>query len=111
VAIADYDSDGTIDLFLANDSAPNAVYRSQGDGTFRDVASVQAATVSTSSGGVIVWKRSSSWKLLASSGGTTENFVRIGHSILTLVVAVLGGVLSQCLRPSGRTQDDVVAAS
>src|SRR5262245_13920167 len=34
LAFADLDSDGQVDLFLANDSAPNALYRNQGDGTF-----------------------------------------------------------------------------
>jgi hypothetical protein len=110
VAFADSDSDGQMDLFVANDSAPNALYRNQGDGTFRVVTPVQAANLSTSSGGVIVWNSSSSWKLLAGSGGTTESFVRTGHSILTLVVAVLGGVLSRSLRDSFH-EPEIVAAS
>ena len=34
----DYDQDGDPDLYVANDSAPNFLYRNQGNGTFADVA-------------------------------------------------------------------------
>jgi hypothetical protein len=33
----DYDNDGRLDLYLVNSSGPGALYRNQGDGTFRDV--------------------------------------------------------------------------
>lgn len=36
------------------------------------------------------------------SGGTTENFVRIGHSLLTLIAALLGGLLSRHLHAGNR---------
>jgi hypothetical protein len=32
--------------------------------------------------------------------GTTENFLRIGHSLFALIVGWLGGVLSRKFRPS-----------
>jgi hypothetical protein len=35
---SDYDGDGNLDLFVANDSTPNFLFRNQGDGTFREVA-------------------------------------------------------------------------
>ena len=38
VAMFDYDGDGRIDLFVANDTQPNRLYRNRGDGTFVDVA-------------------------------------------------------------------------
>ncbi|HUJ31162.1 MAG TPA: CRTAC1 family protein [Candidatus Acidoferrum sp.] len=38
VAMLDYDRDGWIDLFVANDTQPNKLYRNRGDGTFKDVA-------------------------------------------------------------------------
>jgi hypothetical protein len=38
VALLDYDSNGTIDLFVANDTQPNRLYRNSGKGTFTDVA-------------------------------------------------------------------------
>jgi len=37
MAIADYDRDGHIDLFVANDSMVEFLYRNKGDGTFEDV--------------------------------------------------------------------------
>ena len=38
VAVLDYDGDGRPDLFVANDTRPNQLYRNRGDGTFADVA-------------------------------------------------------------------------
>ncbi len=38
LAQLDYDGDGFIDLFVANDTQPNKLYRNQGNGTFKDVA-------------------------------------------------------------------------
>jgi len=38
VAMLDYDNDGWPDLFVANDTQPNRLYRNQRDGTFQDVA-------------------------------------------------------------------------
>jgi len=35
---SDFDNDGRIDLFVANDSGPNYLYRNNGNGTFTDVA-------------------------------------------------------------------------
>ena len=37
VALLDYDNDGWLDLFGANDTQPNRLYRNKGDGTFTDV--------------------------------------------------------------------------
>jgi hypothetical protein len=37
VAIADYDRDGRIDLFIANDSMPEFLFHQKPDGTFREV--------------------------------------------------------------------------
>ena len=38
VAMLDYDRDGWPDLFVANDTQPNKLYRNQRNGTFEDVA-------------------------------------------------------------------------
>ncbi len=38
VAMLDDDDNGWVDLFVANDTQPNKLYRNNGDGTFQDVA-------------------------------------------------------------------------
>ena len=38
VAMLDVDGDGRMDLFVANDTEPNRLYRNKGNGTFEDVA-------------------------------------------------------------------------
>ena len=38
VALLDYDDDDFLDLFVANDTEPNRLYRNKGDGTFSDEA-------------------------------------------------------------------------
>ena len=38
VAIADYDNDGWIDIFVTNDGMPNFLYHNEGNGTFKEVA-------------------------------------------------------------------------
>lgn len=38
VAMLDFDGDGFMDLFVANDTQPNRLYRNKGNGTFTDVA-------------------------------------------------------------------------
>jgi enediyne biosynthesis protein E4 len=38
VALIDYNNDGKLDLFAANDTQPNRLYQNKGDGTFVDVA-------------------------------------------------------------------------
>lgn len=38
VTTLDYDLDGDVDLYVANDSTPNFLWENQGDGTFKEVA-------------------------------------------------------------------------
>ena len=45
VAIADYDRDGHIDLFFANDSMVEYLYHNKGDGTFEEVGLVSGVAV------------------------------------------------------------------
>jgi enediyne biosynthesis protein E4 len=37
VIASDFDEDGLVDIFVANDSTPNFLYHNNGDGTFKDV--------------------------------------------------------------------------
>jgi hypothetical protein len=53
-------------------------------------------------GTVKVWDATTG-KLLGGWAGTTENFVRIGHSLLSLIVGLSGGHLSRQL--NARTQE------
>lgn len=43
VAFADFDNDGFIDVFVANDGVRQSLYRNNGDGTFEDVAVIAGA--------------------------------------------------------------------
>ena len=50
VGLLDYDGDGWVDLFVANDTQPNQLFRNNGNGTFTDTA--VAAGVAFSDDGV-----------------------------------------------------------
>jgi hypothetical protein len=45
VLCADFDEDGFTDIYVANDSTPNFLYRNNGDGTFKDVGFVSGTAV------------------------------------------------------------------
>jgi enediyne biosynthesis protein E4 len=49
VALIDHDQDGWPDIFVANDTQPNKLYRNQRNGTFKDVA-LQAGVALSSDG-------------------------------------------------------------
>ena len=46
VVMLDSDADGWMDLFVANDTQPNQLYRNRGDGTFEDIAVTAAVAFS-----------------------------------------------------------------
>ncbi len=50
VTFSDYDNDGWLDLYVANDSLPNFLYRNNKDGTFSDV-SFESGTSYSGDGG------------------------------------------------------------
>lgn len=62
------------------------------------------ALVSLSQGNVYRLWNATTGKLLAGQNGTTENFVRIGHSLLALLLAFVGGHLSRYLYRIGQGQ-------
>jgi WD40 repeat protein len=54
-------------------------------------------TLASSSQGVVRLWDVRTGALLAGPNGTSENFIRIGHTLLALVMAALGGLLSRSL--------------
>ena len=45
VICSDFDFDGFVDIFVANDSTPNFLYKNNGDGTFKEVGFISGAAV------------------------------------------------------------------
>jgi hypothetical protein len=93
-AYFEYNDDGLVDLFAANNSQPNTVYVSNGNGTFQDVTTTVGLNSGNQATGSRVFLNLPSGLWLV---GTTENFVHIGHQLITLIVAILGGCLSRHL--------------
>ena len=87
----EYGSNGDMDLFIVNNSQPIALYRNRGNGTFEDVTSAAGSTTAW-------FLNSLAGPALTGPSGTTENFVKIGHSLMALIAALLGGQLSKYLR-------------
>jgi hypothetical protein len=98
VTYLDHDSDGDMDLYVAN-SQSVALYPNNSISVFSDVtvsSGVNAAGNQAPGSGTI-FINSPGRMLLGGSVGTTENFVRIGHSICALIAAFLGGQLARWL--------------
>ncbi|MDT7542160.1 MAG: enediyne biosynthesis protein [Acidobacteriota bacterium] len=45
VICSDFDDDGLVDIYVANDSTPNFLYHNNGDGTFKEIGFVSGAAV------------------------------------------------------------------
>jgi len=74
-----------------NNQVQNLVFAADGSLLFSSSASLR------------VWDEATG-KLLGGWTGTTENFVRIGHSLLALIAALMGGQLSRHLHASNRAR-------
>ncbi len=48
VICSDFDEDGFVDIFVANDSTPNFFYHNNGDGTFKEIGFVSGTAVNES---------------------------------------------------------------
>jgi cbb3-type cytochrome oxidase subunit 3 len=87
----DYDNDGDTDLYVVNNSQPDSLYVNKGNGTFEDLTSAAGSNTAWFS------------NIMAGSSGTSRHFVRIGHSLLAVFAALLGGQLSRYLRATRRS--------
>lgn len=48
VICSDFDEDGNVDIFVANDSTPNFLYHNNGDGTFKEIGFASGVAVNES---------------------------------------------------------------
>jgi len=46
VICSDFDDDGLVDIFVANDSTPNLLYHNHGDGTFKEIGFISGTALS-----------------------------------------------------------------
>ena len=46
VICSDFDGDGRVDIFVANDSTPNFLYHNNGDGTFKEIGFISGTALS-----------------------------------------------------------------
>jgi hypothetical protein len=95
LAFGDFDDDGILHLLVANDAGPNELYLSNGNGMFQDITN----TVGFRSQGNRVFLKGLAGAWIS---GSTENFVSIGHSLIAIVAAIVGGNISRHLYRTGR---------
>ena len=109
LAYADFDRDGKLDLYVVNNSQPNALHPNKATVVFEEATanggSKSAGIQVTGSGNLYLSNSARLW--LRGSVGTTESFMRIGHSLIALALAFVGGQLSRWLhsRSLGSTSD------
>jgi hypothetical protein len=73
--------------------------------------SPQGNQIATSSLGTVRLWDATTGRLLGGWAGTTENFVRIGHSLLALIAGWLGGLLSRRIWQASRSARDSAAVN
>lgn len=75
VAWADYDNDGHLDFYVANDGSANKLFRNNGDGTFNDVTDSVGAVGNTYDG------RGAAWADYDNDGDLDLYLVNYSHSL------------------------------
>jgi len=89
---------------IASNWQSNVLYGNKGNGTFQDVTATVgldfAGNQGTSNGTFYLNNSAGLW--LRGSIGTTESFMRIGHSLLALIAAFVGGQLAHRLHGNRR---------
>ena len=107
IAYFDYDNDGLTDILVTNNAQSNVVFRSNGNGTFQDVTVTAGSNAGANQavGGGWISEVAVGPTTLAGLFGTTIYFVRIGHCLLAMVAALLGGQLSRYFYVRSRHRD------
>jgi hypothetical protein len=91
----DLDNDGSIDIYVANYQPRSFFFANKGDGTFEDVTAVAGLNFRTEVTGVDTrFFNYSAAPPPTGSLGRAANFVRIGHSLLALIAALVGAHIS-----------------
>jgi hypothetical protein len=105
----DYNNDGLMDIYVANDSQSSLLFRNTGNGTFQDVTATSGLNLPANqpegNRQYSFFANSAGILFTGSAPGTTENFVRIGHSLLALIAAFVGGQMSRHFYV--KMQDDI----
>lgn len=91
IAFADFDTDGSLDLFVASQADASRI-----NGSVRSART--HPTVNWISGNHLI-ERVWAGGIPTGTSATTANFLRIGHSLIALVMACVGGLLSRSMRP------------
>src|SRR6185295_9876279 len=98
VAVGDYDGDGRLDIFVANDTVPNFLFRNRGDGTFEEAA-VKAGVAFNENGAAV-----------SSMGAEFRDYDNDGHE--DLFVTALSNETFSLFRNTGKgTFEDVTLGS
>jgi hypothetical protein len=99
LAYFDYDNDGAMDLYVVNNTQSNALSLNKGSGHW--IADVTTA-------GPNPTRFTNVLAGISFAGfGTTESFVRIGHSLIAVAAAFLGGLLSRFLHTKNSPRTSV----
>ena len=69
IAIADFDNDGSTDIFIANDTERNLLFLNQKDGTFQEVGLATGRPTTTTAPRFRPWERMR--KIMTMTGGQT----------------------------------------
>ena len=99
VAMLDYDDDGWPDLFVANDTQPNKLYRNQRNGTFTDVA--LKAGLAFSADGAARAGMGTDAAALDPSGRPTIAVTNFDNEMVGLYRPVDAGVYADVALPAG----------